>query len=146
MDDERTALLLGPFSVEMPLSFLGAKADDGRCLVERVRSGLLCTRSHPLCTACPERLSPCTRRTRPARPTTGRVLDRMEVRSMMDVRSTMPGPAIPGWRLILSDKGRLWAVRREAFPRGALRAGAEITVDVDTFDALKAEVARQVTS
>ncbi|OUC83323.1 hypothetical protein CA984_40870 [Streptosporangium minutum] len=52
-------------------------------------------------------------------------------------------PAIPGWRLILSDRGRFWAVRETAFPRSALRAGAEPTVDADTFDGLEAEVERQ---
>ncbi|MEV4093383.1 hypothetical protein [Streptosporangium saharense] len=50
---------------------------------------------------------------------------------------------IPGWRLIISDTGRFWAVRNRAFPRGALRAGAEPTVDADTFEELQAAVARQ---
>ncbi|MFD8529390.1 hypothetical protein ACFV0L_18420 [Streptosporangium canum] len=62
---------------------------------------------------------------------------------MEDGRSTPPAkatPTIPGWRLILSDMGRLWAVRETAFPQGALRAGAEPTVDADTFDDLKVEV------
>lgn len=70
----------------------------------------------------------------------------MEVRSMEDGKSTMPEsaiPAIPGWRLILSDRGRFWAIRQEPFPRGALRAGAEPAVDADTFDDVEAEVARQ---
>ncbi len=62
---------------------------------------------------------------------------------MEDAKSTMPESAIPGWRLILSDRGRFWAIRREPFPRGALRAGAEPAVDADTFDDVKAEVARQ---
>lgn len=65
---------------------------------------------------------------------------------MQDGKSTMPEsaiPTIPGWRLIISDRGRFWAIRREAFPRGALHAGAEPTVDADTFDDLKAEVTRQ---
>lgn len=61
------------------------------------------------------------------------------------VRDEQPTEAatIPGWRLILSDRGRFWAIRQEVFPRGALRAGAEPAVDADTFDDLKAEVARQ---
>ncbi|MEV8630771.1 hypothetical protein AB0395_03865 [Streptosporangium sp. NPDC051023] len=62
---------------------------------------------------------------------------------MHDDKSAPPAPAIPGWRLIVSDKGRFWAIRREPFPRGALRAGAEPTVDADTFDQVRAEVARQ---
>ncbi|WP_433247282.1 hypothetical protein ACQPYK_46745 [Streptosporangium sp. CA-135522] len=62
---------------------------------------------------------------------------------MEDVRSRMPEPAIPGWRLILSDRGRFWAVREKPFPRGALHAGAEPIVDADTFDGLEAEVERQ---
>lgn len=65
---------------------------------------------------------------------------------MEDARSTTPAPAIPtipGWRLIISDKGRFWAIRRTRFPRGALRAGAEPTVDADTFDEVQAEVTRQ---
>ncbi|WP_165781096.1 hypothetical protein [Streptosporangium minutum] len=39
--------------------------------------------------------------------------------------------------------GRLWAVREKAFPSGALRAGAEPTVDADTAGELEAEVERQ---
>lgn len=68
-----------------------------------------------------------------------------ELSSPIPVRDEQPAEVatIPGWRLILSDKGRFWAIRREAFPRGALRAGAEPAVDADTFDDLKAEVARQ---
>ncbi|MEV6149403.1 hypothetical protein AB0L53_03585 [Nonomuraea sp. NPDC052129] len=66
-----------------------------------------------------------------------------ELRPMDDAKTATPEPTIPGWRLILSDRGRFWAVRREAFPPDALRAGAEPTVDADTFDALKVEVARQ---
>ncbi|MEV8636159.1 hypothetical protein AB0395_31345 [Streptosporangium sp. NPDC051023] len=52
-------------------------------------------------------------------------------------------PEIPGWRLIISDKGRFWAIRRQPFPRDALRSGAEPTVDADTFDEVKAAVERQ---
>ncbi|MEV8630910.1 hypothetical protein AB0395_04565 [Streptosporangium sp. NPDC051023] len=62
---------------------------------------------------------------------------------MGDGRSATPAPAIPGWRLIISDRGRFWAIRRQAFPRGALHAGAEPTVDADTFEQVQAEVARQ---
>ncbi|MFI6801562.1 hypothetical protein [Streptosporangium canum] len=65
---------------------------------------------------------------------------------MEDGRSTTAesaSPTIPGWRLILSDMGRFWAVREKAFPQGALRAGAEPTVDADTFDGVKAEVDQQ---
>ncbi|WP_433371065.1 hypothetical protein [Streptosporangium sp. CA-115845] len=64
---------------------------------------------------------------------------------MDDVRSSTPEPAIPGWRLILSDTGRLWASREEAFPPAAFHAGAERTVDADTLDALRAETDRQET-
>ncbi|MEU1877903.1 hypothetical protein ABZ470_11355 [Streptosporangium sp. NPDC020072] len=54
---------------------------------------------------------------------------------MKDTRRTLTEPAIPGWRLIISDTGRFWAIRNRAFPRTALRAGAEPTVDADTFEA-----------
>ncbi|WP_433246822.1 hypothetical protein ACQPYK_45910 [Streptosporangium sp. CA-135522] len=65
---------------------------------------------------------------------------------MEDVRSTMLEsaiPAIPGWRVIISDRGRFWAFRREPFPRDAVKAGAKPDLDADTLDALQAEVARQ---
>ncbi|MEV7008784.1 hypothetical protein [Streptosporangium sp. NPDC051022] len=62
---------------------------------------------------------------------------------MQDARSAAPTPAIPGWRLIISDKGRFWAIRRQSFPRGALRAGAEPAVDADTFEEVRAAVERQ---
>ncbi|MFC3983126.1 hypothetical protein [Streptosporangium jomthongense] len=52
-------------------------------------------------------------------------------------------PAIPGWRLIISDTGRFWAIRNRAFPRTALRAGAEPTVDADTLEEVREAVARQ---
>lgn len=61
-------------------------------------------------------------------------------------RAMMPEsaiPAIPGWQLIRSDRGRFWAFREKAFPPGALRAGAKPDLDADTFDDLKAKVARQ---
>lgn len=69
----------------------------------------------------------------------------MEVQSVDDVRSSAPEPAIPGWRLILSDAGRLWASREEPFSLAAFHAGAERTVDADTLDALRAETDRQET-
>ncbi|MFD0883675.1 hypothetical protein ACFQ08_03765 [Streptosporangium algeriense] len=52
-------------------------------------------------------------------------------------------PAIPGWRLIISDAGRFWAIRNRAFPRAALRAGAEPAVDADTFAEVREAVAVQ---
>ncbi|MBB4913256.1 hypothetical protein [Streptosporangium saharense] len=51
--------------------------------------------------------------------------------------------AIPGWRLIVSDTGRYWAIRNRAFPRTALRAGVEPAVDADTFEEVQAAVATQ---
>ncbi|MEV4096052.1 hypothetical protein [Streptosporangium saharense] len=56
---------------------------------------------------------------------------------------TPNGPAIPGWRLIVSDTGRYWAIRNRAFPRVALRAGVEPAVDADTFEEVQAAVAEQ---
>ncbi|MFI7533674.1 hypothetical protein [Streptosporangium sp. NPDC049376] len=50
---------------------------------------------------------------------------------------------IPGWRLIISDAGRFWAIRNRAFPGTALRAGAEPTVDADTFEEVREAVAAQ---
>ncbi|MFI6452427.1 hypothetical protein ACIBF6_12790 [Streptosporangium amethystogenes] len=57
---------------------------------------------------------------------------------MTDARST-----IPGWRLILSDAGRLWASREQPFSPAAFHAGAERTVDADSLDALRIETDRQ---
>ncbi|MEV8638285.1 hypothetical protein AB0395_42190 [Streptosporangium sp. NPDC051023] len=57
--------------------------------------------------------------------------------------SSTNAPAIPGWRLILSDQNRFWAFRQKPFPLEARRAGAEPAVDADTFDELQAEIARQ---
>ncbi|MER7128453.1 hypothetical protein, partial [Streptosporangium saharense] len=57
--------------------------------------------------------------------------------------TTPNGPAIPGWRLIVSDTGRYWAIRNRAFPRVALRAGVEPAVDADTFEEVQAAVAEQ---
>ncbi|MFI7533926.1 hypothetical protein [Streptosporangium sp. NPDC049376] len=62
---------------------------------------------------------------------------------MHDGTSTTTAPAIPGWRLIISDTGRFWAIRNRAFPRTALRAGAEPTVDADTFEEVQAAVTEQ---
>ncbi|MER7208212.1 hypothetical protein ABT340_14180 [Streptosporangium sp. NPDC000239] len=50
---------------------------------------------------------------------------------------------IPGWRLIISDAGRFWAIRNRAFPSTALRAGVEPTVDADTFEEVREAVAAQ---
>ncbi|MEU4830207.1 hypothetical protein [Streptosporangium sp. NPDC023615] len=50
---------------------------------------------------------------------------------------------ISGWRVILSDKGRLWASRVVPFTDAEFDAGAARTVDADTLDALRAEVERQ---
>ncbi|MEU8038253.1 hypothetical protein [Streptosporangium sp. NPDC049078] len=66
---------------------------------------------------------------------------------MNDGKSTTPEPrresTIPGWRLILSDAGRLWASREEPFSPAAFHAGAERTVDADSLEALRAETDRQ---
>ncbi|ACZ91742.1 hypothetical protein [Streptosporangium roseum] len=85
-----------------------------------------------------------TKRTYPAFATIGRVLDRLEVRSMEDAGSTTPEPAIPGWRVICSDAGRYWASREKPFP-GKTSWGRPPfrTVDADTFDDLRVEVERQ---
>ncbi|MEV0756689.1 hypothetical protein [Streptosporangium sp. NPDC050280] len=70
---------------------------------------------------------------------------------MTDGSSTHPEPTsgstatIPGWRLILSDVGRLWASRAEPFSEVATHAGAERTVDADDLEALRAETERQET-
>ncbi|MFF5245492.1 hypothetical protein ACFY3V_14535 [Streptosporangium sp. NPDC000095] len=69
---------------------------------------------------------------------------------MTDGSSTHPEPTsptttIPGWRLILSDAGRLWASREKPFSPAATDAGAERTVDADDLEALRAETDRQET-
>ncbi|WP_440067235.1 hypothetical protein [Streptosporangium sp. OZ121] len=58
---------------------------------------------------------------------------------------TSPNATIPGWRLILSDAGRLWASRERPFSPVATQAGAERTVDADNLEALRAETDRQET-
>ncbi|MEV7009549.1 hypothetical protein [Streptosporangium sp. NPDC051022] len=62
---------------------------------------------------------------------------------MEDARATVPTPTIPGWRVILSDKGRLWASRIVPFTEPEMGVGATRTVDADTLDELAGEVERQ---
>ncbi|MEU0521992.1 hypothetical protein [Streptosporangium sp. NPDC006007] len=62
---------------------------------------------------------------------------------MDDVRAKTLNPVIPGWQVFLSDRGRFWASRRKPFSLQAMYAGAERTVDADTFEELRAETARQ---
>ncbi len=62
---------------------------------------------------------------------------------MKNSRTTPPGSVIPGWRVFLSDQGRFWASRAVPFADDQAGAGAERTVDGDTFDELRAEVAWQ---
>ncbi|GHH73028.1 hypothetical protein GCM10017673_28920 [Streptosporangium violaceochromogenes] len=58
--------------------------------------------------------------------------------------SPTPESMIPGWRVILSDAGRLWASRETPFPRETeWHAPPYRTVDADTLDELRAEVERQ---
>ncbi|GHH66202.1 hypothetical protein GCM10017673_11570 [Streptosporangium violaceochromogenes] len=55
-----------------------------------------------------------------------------------------PVGAIPGWRIIVSDTGRLWASRVQPFPRETeWHAPPYRTVDADTLTQLQAEVERQ---
>ncbi|WP_433259759.1 hypothetical protein ACQPYK_49195 (plasmid) [Streptosporangium sp. CA-135522] len=67
---------------------------------------------------------------------------------MEDVKSPMPDPAIPGWRVIRSDAGRYWASREKPFPDSSVR-GTGLnqppfrTVDADTIEELRAEVEQQ---
>ncbi|GAA3122535.1 hypothetical protein [Streptosporangium carneum] len=65
---------------------------------------------------------------------------------MTHPRTTPPAPVIPGWRVILSDRGRLWASRVVPFTDSQFDLGAERTVDADTLDDLRAEVDRQETT
>ncbi|GHE29554.1 hypothetical protein GCM10017673_35270 [Streptosporangium violaceochromogenes] len=62
---------------------------------------------------------------------------------MENARAIMPAPTIPGWRLIISDRGRFWAFRRTPFPIAAMRAGADPAVDADTLTEIEAAVGRQ---
>jgi len=62
---------------------------------------------------------------------------------MDDGKSTTPEPVISGWRVILSDKGRLWASRVVPFSDAEFDAGAARTVDADTLEELREEVERQ---
>ncbi|MEV7010057.1 hypothetical protein [Streptosporangium sp. NPDC051022] len=65
---------------------------------------------------------------------------------MEDTKSGNPVGAIPGWRIIRSDKNRLWASRVVPFTEAEMGVGATRTVDADTFDDLRAEVERQETT
>ncbi|MEU1736440.1 hypothetical protein [Streptosporangium sp. NPDC020145] len=71
------------------------------------------------------------------------VLDRKRGAIVNDGKATEPSPTIPGWRLLISDRGRFWAFRKEAFPDEAKRAGAEPDVVADTFDEIQALTERQ---
>ncbi|MEV7005675.1 hypothetical protein [Streptosporangium sp. NPDC051022] len=62
---------------------------------------------------------------------------------MENPETAPPEPVIPGWRVIHSDKRRLWASRAVPFTDAELGAGAERTVDGDTLDELLAKVAQQ---
>ncbi|MEV7013046.1 hypothetical protein [Streptosporangium sp. NPDC051022] len=62
---------------------------------------------------------------------------------MEDARSTTPRPAIPGWRVIVSDRKRLWASRVIPFTDAEMGLGATRTVDADTPGELLDEVERQ---
>ncbi|MFF3671087.1 hypothetical protein [Microtetraspora malaysiensis] len=62
---------------------------------------------------------------------------------MTDGRSASGVPALPGWRVIVSDVGRLWASREAPFPLAAEEAGALRTVDGDDAAELAAAVAEQ---
>ncbi|WP_204009557.1 hypothetical protein [Sphaerimonospora thailandensis] len=50
---------------------------------------------------------------------------------------------MPGWRVIVSDAGRLWASREKPFSPAAEKAGASRTVDADDEAELAAAVAVQ---
>ncbi|MEV8634871.1 hypothetical protein AB0395_24765 [Streptosporangium sp. NPDC051023] len=62
---------------------------------------------------------------------------------MENARSIPKNQAIPGWRLIISDAGRFWAIRQTPFPIAAMQAGADPAVDADTFPEVQAAVERQ---
>jgi hypothetical protein len=54
-----------------------------------------------------------------------------------------PTITIEGWRIIVSDEGRLWASRVEPFTPDQVDAGAFRTVDADDPDTLRERVATQ---
>ncbi|WP_433500238.1 hypothetical protein ACQP1K_08005 [Sphaerimonospora sp. CA-214678] len=58
-------------------------------------------------------------------------------------RGTATMAAIPGWRIMRSDAGRLWASREQPFLEAVEKAGAARTVDGDTPDELATAVAAQ---
>ncbi|MEZ0072257.1 hypothetical protein [Planotetraspora sp. GP83] len=58
-------------------------------------------------------------------------------------RAIPPPMTIPGWRILTSDAGRLWATRERPFTTPQMKAGAERTVDGDDVDELVAAVAAQ---
>ncbi|GIH72472.1 hypothetical protein [Sphaerimonospora thailandensis] len=62
---------------------------------------------------------------------------------MTDARSPRGLPTLPGWRVIRSDTGRLWASRNTPFSTAAEKAGAFRTVDGDDMAELAASVAAQ---
>ncbi|MFF4988789.1 hypothetical protein ACFY19_16450 [Streptosporangium saharense] len=110
---------------------------EGRCRVPRTPTTCrpsLHPAAHVLC--CP------AGQARLAITSSARASDRItEVQIMHNTPASTP--AIPGWRLIVSDTGRYWAIRNRAFPRVALRAGVEPAVDADTFEEVQAAVAEQ---
>ncbi|MEV4094438.1 hypothetical protein [Streptosporangium saharense] len=121
---------------------IAVRPASGRCRVPRAR---------PVCRPSPHRavpygahLSLCcpVGQARLAITLTRHASDRItEVQIMHNTPASTP--AIPGWRLIVSDTGRYWAIRNRAFPRVALRAGVEPAVDADTFEEVQAAVAVQ---
>ncbi|WP_030509283.1 hypothetical protein [Microbispora rosea] len=59
---------------------------------------------------------------------------------MTDRKSTAPAE---GWRVMTSDRGRLWATRERPFPAAAEEAGAARTVDGDDLAELCRVIAEQ---
>ncbi|KAB8185259.1 hypothetical protein [Microbispora catharanthi] len=58
--------------------------------------------------------------------------------------NTLPESHVhPGWRILRSDTGRLWATRERAFDRAAEMAGAFRTVDADDLGRLRARIEQQ---
>lgn len=49
----------------------------------------------------------------------------------------------PGWRSLLSDKGRYWATRERPFSTAQATAGAARTVDGDDVQQLRAAIQEQ---